>query len=156
MIGGPDDSSTLSQQGNARDAQEVTCVLTHVRLRSVFQMPLALWAFHSINQTLPTRDLIYSSLLVEGPRSFVTWSIWRDPRALEAIGRSQRHVEAVRKVYRGWSLAAWSTQWHLTRISPSSRGLPRDLAALSRVVRLGMPGIVSACGHGVAGREAAV
>lgn len=108
---------------------DVTCVLTRVELRSALLLPLAVWAFRRVQQSLRNAPhLIHSSLLVEGPRCLVTCSIWTEPRALEAVARSHRHVDVVRATYNRWSRTVWSTQWHLTRVSPSSRGLPEGLA----------------------------
>lgn len=86
------------------------------------------------------------SLLRESARVWFTLSLWSKPYATVASATAE-HVRAVNSAYRaGWT--AWSTQWHLTRLSSGSHSWPGSDVDWLRLAR--ESGAV--CGHAAAFR----
>ena len=112
---------------------QVTCVLTRVELAHFWQAPLLWLHYRRAHRSLPTSShLIAARLLVESPRVYFTLSIWSRPFGTGAAATAP-HVDAARFGYRRCR-AVWSTQWHLTRLSPGAQrwpGLAVDWGALA-------------------------
>lgn len=114
---------------------QVTCVMTRIQLRHVWLAP-ALWLqfWHTRRHLAAGRGLLAFSLLFESPRKYFTISIWADPRSVTESAKPA-HVLAVRFAKR-WSSAIWSTQWHLTRLSPTARSWPESHVDWSEIARM--------------------
>jgi hypothetical protein len=77
--------------------------------------------------------LLLLVLLRRSRRSFVIMSCWSEPAAMmeSAVGE---HIAAV-YFAQDWCRAIWSTQWHLTRVSPSCRTWPGSIVDWSAIAR---------------------
>lgn len=124
---------------DGRTAQlQPTCVITMLELRHAWWAPLLRLHFGASKRRIlsnkeASQRLLLLSLLKKSRRSFVIISCWSEPAAImhSAVGE---HVGAVRFAYARCS-AVWSTQWHLTRVSPGCRqwpGWPTDWDELAR------------------------
>jgi len=104
------------------DDVQLTCVITRLEIAHAWQLP-SLWLHRRRVRRAVSgcRGLVAFSFLQESLRTYYSISFWVSPLAL--VGASQRsHVEAVR--FSRSLRAVWSTQWHLTRLSPYSQGWP--------------------------------
>jgi hypothetical protein len=80
----------------------VSCVLTRFRLQSAVSLPLFALHFRRIHKqaraTVP--GLLKAALLIEGPRTVYTLSLWKNDGALIDFGtRVDSHVSATRWVF---------------------------------------------------------
>lgn len=97
---------------------EAICVLTRMRLRHCWLLPVALVHYRRISRNSPVAGpgLIRFSLAVESPWTFHSISIWKDAEAIHAFGNIHEHVYAVR-----WALQhcseIWSAEWMLAGLS---------------------------------------
>lgn len=100
-----------------------TCVITRVELRPEWLAPVRLLQFVLAYRRIRRAPaLIAATFLVESWRSFVTFSIWSDPQAIMHAA-TDGHVLSVRRAHR-YAAHLWSSQWHLTRLSPSAHEWP--------------------------------
>jgi hypothetical protein len=124
----------LDQLDPRARGKQVTCVLTRIELAHWWQAPrLHLWYRRVRRSLLGGGEPLSMSLLRESARVYFTLSLWSNPLASMASATPE-HVGAVRAV-RGWGGRAWSTQWHLTRLSSSAHdwpGSPVDWPGLAR------------------------
>ncbi|MHB8685977.1 MAG: hypothetical protein ACYDB4_02145 [Candidatus Dormibacteraceae bacterium] len=116
------------------------CVLTRIRVRSVWVMP-AMWrAFRRVEsdaKSIP--ELRRTAFLLEGPRSFFILSIWSNEAGLLAFGTQvHSHLAAVRRALasasrHGLRAEIWSTQWRIHAASNNTQwGEPDNWASLLR------------------------
>lgn len=114
---------------------QLTCVMTRIELKHVWLAPMVWWHHRRLQRSLATAPgLLRAVLLMESPATFFTLSVWTEPQKIAGAG-TIAHVAAVRASHR-WAKAVWSTQWHLTRLSPSARAWPgvgMDWTALARL-----------------------
>jgi hypothetical protein len=114
---------------------QATCVMTRIELRHAWMTPILWLHFFRVRAALRKSDgVIASTIAFESIRSIFTISIWSKPRAL-LDAATYPHVYAVRDA-RKWSRHMWSSQWHLTRLSPSARDWPSRGIDWSEVARL--------------------
>ena len=103
---------------------QLTCVLTRIEAKSIWYVPLIWWHYRTVNRSLHrVKGLIRSDFLFASSRTVVLSSIWDRPRSMEAAARDASHVHAAQTARR-LAKSIWSTQWHLTRLSPSAREWP--------------------------------
>ena len=97
-----------------------TVVLTRFRLKHWWYAPL-LWArFERVHGLIrKPGGLLVARLLMESPRCYMSMSIWSNPETI-AESAIPLHVKSVHQA-RAWCTETWTTQWHLTRVSSSSR-----------------------------------
>lgn len=115
--------------------QQVNAIVTRIQLKHVWMAPLLWW--HSLrthHSSVDARSLLASTLLLESPRTYFLISLWSDaPGIMESA--TAAHVKAVAFANR-WCRARWSTQWHLTRLSASSRHWPGSKVDWAELARL--------------------
>lgn len=144
---------------------QLTCVLTRVELKHAWLTPLVWWHFRRVQRSIPDTDgLLRSVLLLESPHSLFFLSVWSNPRAILGLGEGSPHIPHVRAVRaaKRWSKGIWSTQWHLTRLSPTAEWWPgtgggwRELARASGADHAHLPSFVWCSGSPVVGAPEAV
>ncbi len=97
-----------------------TVVITRFDLKHWWLAPvLRLWFWRVSREMRATSDRPLESLLLqESLGTYVALSIWSEPSQM--MGSAvPRHVQAV-GLSRKWCKEIWTTQWHLTRVSPSA------------------------------------
>lgn len=104
------------------------CVVTRIRLRSVWAMPWMLRAFVRVKRDarrIP--ELKRVGFLLEGPRSFFILSVWSDEAGLITFGTHVgSHLSAVRQAFakasrNGPLPEVWSTQWSIYAASNNTQ-----------------------------------
>jgi hypothetical protein len=115
------------------NAFQTTCIMTRLELRSPLLSPIAYLRFRRVAKQLRSKpSLLAFSFLLENATTWVSVSIWRSPNSImESAVRE--HALAVRWAHT-WCRAIWSTQWHLTRLSPNAnlwRGNAVDWAQIA-------------------------
>lgn len=112
-----------------------TCVATRMELKSVFWLPL-IW-FHNRRVQRAIRadsNLLGTALLIESPSCVWTLSFWPSPRATTGAA-VREHAIAVHFAKRHCR-NIWSTQWHLTRLSPTGSAWPQRRIDWTEIARL--------------------
>jgi hypothetical protein len=116
----------FTDAGFHRVDSTVACVLTRFRLRSALLLPLFVLRFRRVRKEAREKvpGLIAALLLVEGPRTCCSLSLWENEAAIVDFGTYVRsHVPVA-----GWGLThtrhkgrgapeIWSTQWRLWGVS---------------------------------------
>lgn len=100
------------------------CVMTRFRLNHVWDlasMYLALQAMRGDVDAAP--GLVRHALVVEGPRTCYTLSLWESEAALEQFANVRSHIAALRRAQR-WCSDIWSGYWQLDAVSRSAEQWP--------------------------------
>jgi len=114
---------------------QATCIMTRIELRHAWMAPIIWIDFLRARASLRTSSgVIVSTIVFESIRSIFTISVWPEPRAL-LDSATDAHVNAVRRAHK-WSRHLWSSQWHLTRLSPSARDWPSQIVDWTEVARM--------------------
>lgn len=94
------------------------CVLTRMRLRHFWLMPIAYLYFRRISRACPIMapGLLRYAFAVESPWTYHTISVWRDSTSVHSFGNIPEHVRAARWTFRN-AEEIWSTEWSLSGIS---------------------------------------
>ena len=100
-----------------------TCVITRFEVAHWWQKFTVRRLYRRTSREISAAPGLLSHTLAQaGPRAFFTISVWVHPSAIVGSAAAV-HVGAVRFAHKKCR-AAWSTQWHLTRISPSAQTWP--------------------------------
>jgi hypothetical protein len=116
----------ITGAGLARVDSAVTCVITRFHVRSVWDLVRLHLLYRRVRREARERcsGLLHAGFLVEGPRTFYSFTIWADEGAILEFGTVvESHVRAA-----GRGLHAtfrphlgrpevWSTQWNLAAVS---------------------------------------
>jgi hypothetical protein len=120
------DDATISGAGYERVDTKVTCVITRFQLRSFWDLIRLHRIYRRVRREARQRcsGLLHAGFLVEGPRTFYSFTLWKDEAAIVEFGTVvESHIR-----YAGRGLGAtyrpelerpevWSTQWKLAAIS---------------------------------------
>jgi len=120
------DDASVSGAGYARIDSRVTCVITRFQLRSIVDLIRLYRLYRRVRRDARQRcsGLLHAGFLVEGPRTFYSFTLWRDDAAILQFGTVvDSHVRVA-----GRGLGAtfrrdlgraevWSTQWDLSAVS---------------------------------------
>jgi hypothetical protein len=120
------DETSVSSAGHERVDSKVTCVITRFQLRSVRDLIRLHRLYRRVRREARQRcsGLLHAAFLVEGPRTFYSFTLWRDDAAIVEFGTVvDSHIQIARH-----GLGAtfrpelerpevWSTQWRLHAIS---------------------------------------
>src|SRR5919204_744303 len=100
----------------------VTLVLTRFVLRHWWTSPQLKYRYRKIENEVQHagEGLVFSRLLRESATCYVALSVWQSPFRM-VLSATPSHVSAVR-ASRKWCKSILTTQWHLTRVSPTARG----------------------------------
>jgi hypothetical protein len=103
-----------------------TCVITRFQLRSVWDLARLYLLYRRVRRDARQRcgGLLHAGFLVEGPRTFYSFTLWADDAALMEFGTVvDSHVRiasrGLRATYRPDVARPeiWSTQWKLAAVS---------------------------------------
>jgi len=120
------DEASISGAGYERVDTKVTCVITRFQLRSVWDLVRLHRLYRRVRREARQRcsGLLHAGFLIEGPRTFYSFTLWRDEAAIVEFGSVvESHIRIA-----GRGLGAtfrpelqrpevWSTQWRLAAIS---------------------------------------
>ncbi len=100
------------------------CVLTRIRLRHFWALPLAIWMYLRVRrQAHRVSQLKQSCLLIENLHTFLILSVWDGEAGFRDFGTwVTSHVAAAHWTFsnvnvRNGKYEVWSTQWRLWAIS---------------------------------------
>jgi hypothetical protein len=134
----PGDAS-FSGAGYERVGSDVTCVMTRFQLRSAWDLVRLLRLYRRVRRDARQRcsGLLHAGFLVEGLRTFYSFTLWRDDAAILEFGTVvESHIRIA-----GHGLRAtfrtdverpeiWSTQWKLAAVSENLNWEGVDLRPL--------------------------
>lgn len=98
------------------------CVLTRMRLRHCWDLPLAYLKFRRVARHCPALapGLMRYAFTVESPWTFHTISIWRDTDTIHLFGNLPEHVDAARWTFHH-AEEIWSAEFSLSGLSTRTR-----------------------------------
>jgi len=120
------DDAPISGAGYERVDTNVTCVITRFQLRSFWDLIRLHRIYRYVRREARQRcsGLLHAGFLVEGPRTFYSFTLWADDAALMEFGTVvDSHVRiasrGLRATYRPDVARPeiWSTQWKLAAVS---------------------------------------
>lgn len=129
----------MSGAGYERVDSRATCVMTRFQVRSVIDLVRMYRLYRRVRRDARQRcdGLLHAGFLVEGPRTFYSFTLWRDDDAILRFGTVvDSHVRVA-----GRGLGAtfrrdrersevWSTQWSLAAVSENLHWEEVDLRPL--------------------------
>ncbi|TMC03318.1 MAG: hypothetical protein E6J41_27870 [Chloroflexi bacterium] len=130
---------SFSGAGYERVGSEVTCVITRFQLRSVWDLLRLHRLYRQVRRDARQRcsGLLHAGFLVEGPRTFYSFTLWRDDAAILEFGTVvQSHIRIAGRGLRATFRAdverpeIWSTQWKLTAVSENLNWEEVDVRSL--------------------------
>jgi hypothetical protein len=120
------DDSPISGAGYGRVDTKVTCVMTRFQLRSFWDLVRLYRLYRHVRREARQRcsGLLHAGFLVEGPRTFYSFTLWTDEAAIVEFGTVvDAHIRAaghgLRATFRRDIVRPeiWSTQWMLAAVS---------------------------------------
>ena len=122
---------------------QVSCVITRFEVRSFWALVAMFWHYRQIvRETRALPGLLQSRFLVDGLRSFLTLSIWKDDTAILNFNLGPAHIRAANRVLQEIRVhqqkaVLWSAQFRLVGISDHNMQWPgmEDVDPLAEAVR---------------------
>ena len=120
------DAASVSGAGYERVDSKVTCVITRFQLRSIWDLFRLHRLYRRVRRDARQRcsGLLHAGFLVEGPRTFYSFTLWTDDAAILEFGTVvQSHIRAAPRGLSATFRAdverpeIWSTQWTLAALS---------------------------------------
>jgi hypothetical protein len=135
------DDAPISGAGYERVDTKVTCVITRFQLRSFWDLIRLHRIYRHVRREARQRcsGLLHAGFLVEGPRTFYSFTLWTDETAIIEFGTVvDAHIHAA-----GHGLRAtfrpdverpeiWSTQWMLAAVSENLNWEGVDVRPLAK------------------------
>jgi hypothetical protein len=130
---------SFSGAGYERVGSDVTCVITRFQLRSVWDLLRLHRLYRRVRRDArqSCSGLLHAGFLVEGLRTFYSFTLWRDDAAILEFGTVvQSHIRIAGRGLRATFRAdaerpeIWSTQWKLTAVSENLNWEEVDVRSL--------------------------